>query len=131
MNAFYDAKGVHGVKKIQYAVMLLEGHARIWWKSQVQNRTQATTWKEFQTAITTQFKKIDENRRARKNLERLTQTTSVEKYIAEFTNLIYQITDIHETEKFHRFFSGLKIHVQNEMIKQDITSDLLKLQMAA
>ena len=37
MNTYLDAQNVRDRQRIPYAVLLLEGHARIWWKAQVRN----------------------------------------------------------------------------------------------
>jgi len=103
MDTYYQAKEVPSRKKIPYAVMLLEGHAIIWWRSLVQKEMQAATWRAFKTAIIAQFKRIDDNNLARNELRKLSQITSVQQYIADFTALTYRITDMHDAEAFHTF----------------------------
>ena len=64
-------------------------------------------------------------------MEHLKQTSSVQNYIADFTNLSYQITDISEEEAFHKFRSGLKQGIRLEIDKREITSNLKFLQTQA
>src|SRR3954452_5831847 len=78
-----------------------------------------------------QFIIIDEDVKARRTLYKLTQTSSVQNYISEFTRLSFLIPDLEEREKFHRFKEGLKPEIRNEMDKRGITRNLPILQSQA
>jgi len=131
MKAYFAAQNIEKQLRIPYAFMLLEGNARIWWKSQVKNGTESKTWKNFQKDISQQFSRIDESRKARDRLRKLSQKTSVQQYIAEFNALVYEINDITDSEKYHRFKDGLKWQVKNEMDRLDINADLTTLMRKA
>jgi hypothetical protein len=62
---------------------------------------------------------VNSEKRARDRLAALRQTTSVRRYIQEFTDLCLGIPDLHASEQFHRFVQGLKANIRREVELQD------------
>ena len=116
---------------IQFASLLLMGNAKIWWMRAKYLKVIPADWSRFIEMLTHQFAPIDGNRKAREKLNHLRQTKSVQDYIADFTNLMYQIDDMGEADAFHKFMDGLKPHIQVEMKKREITAGLGYLQTQA
>jgi dUTP pyrophosphatase len=131
VDSYYKIKDFPARKRVGYAALLLLGNARIWWKAKCRDQTEPTLWKDFQQELIKQFQKIDAEQTARTKLRHIRQITSVEQYIAEFTKLTYQISDLHEAEKCDRFKAGLKPKIQAELLRRNLPNDLIQLQKAA
>ena len=117
MEAFFEASATPPNKQVAYASMLLAENAMVWWMVIKRDHQEPTHWEDFSQQISRQFKIIDEDVKARRTLYKLTQTSSVQNYISEFTRLSFLIPDLEEREKFHQFKEGLKLEIRNEMDK--------------
>jgi hypothetical protein len=131
MELWFNAAQVTEANKINQAVMLLEGYALTWWMAKVRTGSQARRWIDFKDDITAQFQTIDVSRKAREKLHYLKQYTSVQQYIAEFSELVYQIPTMNLIEQYHHFRIGLKPEIRNEMDRQRIAESLQAIQTAA
>jgi Retrotransposon gag protein len=131
MNNYFNVKDFPRKKRVTYAVLLLKGHALTWWKSLCKKGIQTNSWTKFQQDITHQFRRFDAEQLAREKLWNIHQTTSVQDYIAKFTDITCQITDITEAEACDRFKRGLKTHIQVQLMRQQTPNNLILLQEAA
>ena len=117
--------------QIPFAGLHLTGNAKIWWRRAKFIGVLPEDWSIFVNMLIAQFSPIDGNRKAREQLNHLRQTSSVQDYIGKFTNLMYEINDMGQPDAFHKFMDGLKPHIQIEMKKREITSNLGVLQTQA
>src|SRR5215212_6215747 len=131
MEAFFKASATPPNKQVPYASMLLAENAMVWWMAIKRDHQESNNLEDFSQQISRQFRIIDEDVKARRTLYKLTQTSSVQNYISEFTRLSFLIPDLEEREKFHRFKEGLKPEIRNEMDKRGITRNLPILQSQA
>src|SRR5215212_2798711 len=81
-------------KQVAYASMLLVENAMVWWMVIKRDHQEPSHWEDFSQQISRQFKIIDEDVKARRTLYKLTQTSSVQNYISEFTRLSFLIPDL-------------------------------------
>ena len=107
-------------KQIFFAVSLLEGVAKAWWrfyKDQVKNRLVANidTWEGFAGHLRARFGPVNATQSARTKLDSLKQTGSVRSYISVFQNLIMQIPGVSMEEALHRFTQGLQFRIKKEV----------------
>ena len=131
MNQWFTASGIPMENRVSQAAMLLDGYAFTWWMTLDSEDRIPQTWGQFYTDITQQFATIDASRKARDQLQRLEQKTSVAEYDKKFMELVFQITDISDSEMFHKFRSGLKAQIRNKMDELGIDTDLRALKQAA
>jgi len=108
--------------RITYASTFFTSTAAVWWYTLVQVGQVPTTWVAFKEAVIREFVPEDHVRRARDKLRRLTQTTSVSKYLADFRNVVLTVPDITDSEKWDKFCAGLKYEVRLEVMKSAVTS---------
>jgi len=97
---------------IPLAALQLSGNALIWWEDLLERGTAPRTWDNFSQAILQQFVVLDQSRKARDEIAKLVQKTSVEAYYMEFIKLLFDIQDYAEAEKYHQFMRGLKSHIR-------------------
>ncbi len=131
VQSYFNLKDIPHNKKVAFAAMYLDGIALTWWKSLYLRSNQPTTWKEFQQEISAKFRCLDKEMMARKKLRNIKQGFSVEQYIAEFTNLTLQISDLSEPEACDHFKEGLKPHIQAQLLQQNVPNDLPLIQQVA
>lgn len=81
-----------------------------------------TTWEYFKTAITTEFIPANKTQRARDELCKLKQTSSVEKQLSEYWNIVLMIGNLYERKKLDGFVDGLKYLVKVEVMKMNCKS---------
>ncbi|KAJ9507191.1 hypothetical protein QJQ45_004801 [Haematococcus lacustris] len=73
-------------------------------------------------ALERQFAPVNRLRHARDRLAALTQTSSVRRYLGEFTALCLEVTDLSPAEQLDRFIRGLKPSVRRELELREPTS---------
>lgn len=107
---------------VPIAAALLRGNAAAWWESIVrQNEAEGKdeslcTWADFKTWITKAHRSVNREERARTTLSKTVQTKSVAEYVARFNTICFDIPDLTPSEKYHRFFEGLKMPIRKELI---------------
>lgn len=106
--------------RVQIASTFLSGTASSWWFTKVQNQEVPTTWENFQTSLCSEFVPQDSLRRYRDKLRRISQKSSVERYLAEFRNTVILIPNMTEDEKIDRFCVGLKPQIRLEVLKSGV-----------
>lgn len=108
------------IKRVDYAAALLRGRAALWYRLQCLRAasvddTPYHTWDEFTHAVKEQFATVNHEKRARDRLAALRQTTSVRRYLMEFSGLCLEISDMSSAEKMDRFLRGLKPAIRKEL----------------
>jgi len=127
MNAYFRAARIQEDQdKINAAGLCLTGHAQIWWMKLYEEEEEPQTWQEFQRMIIKKFEILDEPWKARQAISKISQTTSVQNYITEFTSAAFQITDYDLLEEYYQFFKGLKPEIKKEVQKMNIPAGNLK-----
>jgi len=113
-------------KRIDYAVMHLDGKANHWWKSVVsecnaQGRSIAT-WQEFCKVLRRRYQPIEATTLALANLDRLKQTGSVQSYTDYFYKQIGYVKEMSPLIQVHTYARGLKDAVKIEVIRRKPTT---------
>ena len=99
----------------------LKGAALDWYHSWIRTNNGVATWDTFKTAICARFRPVDSNRIGRGQLMELRMRTNdkgrgILQYVDRFNQLINQVTDITENEKFTYFNQGLTPELQRLLI---------------
>ena len=108
MNLWFQASQIPEQAKINQASLLLEGNAFTWWMALSRENRTPRHWVQFEQEVTKQFQSFNASLQARNQLYTLRQIGSVADYISRFSNLVYQIEDLSESEAFYQFKKGLK-----------------------
>ena len=107
--------------RVAFAAALLRNTAASWWERVVTDNEKAgkderdCTWKQFKEGITKLFRSTNRAERARDQLARLTQRTSVDDYLSRFMALTFDIPDLSDSEQLDKFFRGLKFNIRKQM----------------
>ncbi|KAJ9516250.1 hypothetical protein QJQ45_001134 [Haematococcus lacustris] len=109
VDLFFTISELTDAQRIVYVATLLSGHALLWYRSSVSS---FTSWTCFVAAFERQFAPVNRLRHARDRLAALTQTSSVRRYLGEFTALCLEVTDLSPAEQLDRFIRGLKPSVR-------------------
>jgi hypothetical protein len=100
----------------------LKGAALDWYHAWIVTRNGVpTVWEDFKTAICQRFRPVDSNRIGRTQLMELRMRPSdrgrgILQYVDRFNQLVNQVTDITENEKFSYFNQGLTAELQRLLI---------------
>ena len=100
----------------------LKGAGLDWYHAWIVGRNGApSTWLEFKAAICQRFRPVDSNRIGRSQLMELRMRASdrgrgILQYVDRFNQLVNQVTDITEYEKFTYFNQGLTPELQRLLI---------------
>jgi Retrotransposon gag protein/Zinc knuckle len=107
--------GYQGKCQLDYAVLALDQYALQWWLS-VEPTRPAWTWEEFKAAIITAFTPVDDITTAREQLDRLRQGKDSAAYYAQrFRQIVNRIPTLPDPERVHRFVSGLRDSVAQQV----------------
>ena len=114
-------------KRILFAVSLLEGVAKSWWRfyaEQIGREHVAPilTWENFEAKLQARFCVVNAVHGARDKLDSLRQIGSVRSYISAFQNLLMQIPEMTEGEGLHRFKQGLQFRIKKEVALREPNS---------
>lgn len=107
---------------VPIAAALLRGNAAAWWESICRANASKgqdeslCTWDQFKTGLTKAFKSVNREERARTTFSETVQTNSVTNYVAKFNNVCFDLPDLSDSEKYHRFFEGLKPNIRKQII---------------
>lgn len=99
----------------------LKGTALDWYHSYFLTHSGSITWESFKTALLARFRPVDSNRIGRGQLMELRMKSSdkgrgILQYVDRFNQLVNQVSDITETEKFTYFNQGLTPDLQRLLI---------------
>jgi hypothetical protein len=99
----------------------VKGAALDWYHSYFLATNGAITWDGFKTALLARFRPVDSNRIGRGQLMELRMRPSdkgrgILQYVDRFNQLVNQVSDITETEKFTYFNQGLTPELQRLLI---------------
>jgi len=114
---------------VTYAASFLTGPANSWFDSEsaraIFNKESGgfTTFDEFAHALSSKLGDPDPETKARDNLKRLHQTTSVKAYADEFQRIITYLPNRDAADLCYDFTSGLKYKIK-ELLVGHITTDM-------
>jgi hypothetical protein len=99
----------------------LKGAALDWYHCWIRTNNGVATWEAFKTSICARFRPVDSNRIGRGQLMELRMKTNdrgrgILQYVDRFNQLVNQVTDITENEKFTYFNQGLTLELQRLLI---------------
>ena len=99
---------------VEFAANQFKGPAVLWWQNLIETHGEGAvqTWREFVNAAEGQFGVANDRQKARDELARLVQKTSVEDYAGRFMDLKTRIKGISDDECLDRFKRGLKAAVR-------------------
>lgn len=99
---------------VEFAASQFRGSAALWWQNLVETHGEGViqTWHEFINAAEGQFGVTNGWQKARDELARLVQKTSVEDYTGKFMYLKMHINGISDDECLDRYKRGLKVAVR-------------------
>jgi hypothetical protein len=107
------------VQQVQYAVHFLGETGLLWWRG-VEDSRPVWTWQQFKEAFLTAHVAIDPVETARQHLDKLRQGDNTANYYAvQFRNVALQIPTLSEADKIHRFVSGLRPNIAQQVRIQD------------
>jgi hypothetical protein len=99
---------LQGRRQLAYATALLDRAALVWWRNVEPTRAH-WEWEDFKAAIGTAFTPIDDSSTAREQLDRLRQgKDSAAFYAQRFRPVISRIHTLAEPDRIHRFVTGLR-----------------------
>lgn len=111
--------------QVDYAVGLLEGGAKTWWRF-ICMRLEGTPeedllqdWTYFHDELIARFRAVNATRHARDKMASLRQDGSVRIYAQKFQELSMQIPNMHDEELLDRFTRGLKPRTRMEVTMRD------------
>ena len=122
-----DVRGMHisADAQVDYAVGLLEGGAKTWWRF-ICMRLEGTPeeellqdWTYFHDELIARFRAVNATRHARDKMASLRQDGSVRIYAQKFQELSMQIPNMHDEELLDRFTRGLKPRTRMEVTMRD------------
>ena len=90
---------------VEFAAALFRGTAALWWQNLIETNGYGAvhTWQDFILAAEAQFGVANDRQKARDELARLVQKTSVEDYTAKFMDLKTRIKGISDDECLDRY----------------------------
>ena len=110
--------------KISTASLFLTDNALLWWRRRSCEIEQGTftleTWDDFKKDIKLHFYPENARFEAKEKLRWLKQTGTVREYVAEYSNLLFEIPDISEEDKFVFFISGLQPWARQELQRRGV-----------
>lgn len=107
--------------KVAFAAALLRDSAAAWWETVVEGNAKAgldeseCTWDLFQEGLKKSFRAVNRSDRARDQLATLQQRTSVSDYLHRFLDIAFDIKDFGDSERYDKFYRGLKAEVKREL----------------
>ena len=102
--------------RIRLAALCLRGAARTWYTSTgVFEPGEIGTWERFTEEIKAHFSPLNQSKMARDKLHGLVQDGSVSSYTYEFRTLSVKVTDLSDSERYHRYIGGLKHYIRREI----------------
>jgi hypothetical protein len=124
LEEHFSLAGVtNDIQRIRLAALCLRGAARTWYTST--NITwedgEIMTWERFKEELHAHFSPLNQSKLARDKLHSLVQDSSVADYTHQFRILAVKVTDLSQSERYHRYVGGLKHFIRREIeLRQDI-----------
>ena len=117
-NACEGLKYEDDDERIRYAVGRLGKDGTTWWRGVKDNFV--WSWEEFKAAFIKAHVPIDPEETARDRLDRLRQGThSATQYAQAFRRIVLEIPTLSEADRIHRFTSGLRRDIAQQVRIQD------------
>jgi hypothetical protein len=119
VQKYFDALKIDDATSLAMLPLLLDGEALVWWRVTVEqelphNRPQ--TYRDAMALMRNKFMDKLQSRKARDDLAKARQATSVTEFIKTIDRLCLKIPDITDAEKLDRLIRGLKPEVYKHMI---------------
>ena len=131
MTLYFRATGIAQQNQLAFAASLLRGKALTWWRYHSRTGLEPERFEDFAGLVQRQFQSIDSVKLARDRLANIRQKTSVERFTAEFQEIILAIPGIHEGEALDRYIRALKPRIRTEVSLRDPRSLQDAMAMAA
>jgi hypothetical protein len=113
-------------QRIAYVGSLFTGPARKWHRlysyPQLQNPAQPVAYADFVAGFRAVFGPVNATSKARDRLDGLKQTGSVQAYTSAFREILLEIPDMSAADRLHRYVTGLKTHIQQQVQVQNPTT---------
>lgn len=109
-------------QKMRAAGLTLKGHAASWYRDVMSRNEPPNSWTAFVDAIQKMFMPIGRDRRARQQLDHVTQRPqdTVATYTTFFKRLLLAIgSGVSEDERLYRYIKGLRDPIQREVYMRE------------
>ncbi|KAK9113309.1 hypothetical protein Syun_020106 [Stephania yunnanensis] len=125
MEQYFATVGTEESHKVILTSMYLEGDAKLWWRTRVDDdaaagRPKIVDWEVLKRELKDQFLPTNAAWQAREALRKLKQTGSVRDYVKEFSSLLLDIKNMSEEDKLFNFTTGLQTWAQAELRRQGV-----------
>ncbi len=102
-------------RRLKYAVSLLQGNAKNWFRSLHQRQEDPVSYTSFKAALKAQFAIINPVEHARERFKAVRQTHSVRAYNQEIRALMVEIPGLGTEELEFNYVAGLKPHIKKDI----------------
>lgn len=125
MEQYFQHARVPEAERVTITSMYLEGDAKLWWWSRLQEDAEAQrpaieTWDVLKRELKGQFLPGNASWLTRESLKKLKHTGYVRDYINEFSSLMLDIKNMADEDKRFNFISGLQPWAQTELRRQAV-----------
>lgn len=125
MEQYFKAARVPEDEWVTITTMYLDGDAKLWWRTRVQEDTSAgrpviDSWAVLKKELKGQFLPCNVAWVARESLKSLKHSGTVRAYVTEFSSLMLDIQDMSEVDRLFNFMSGLQPWAQTELRRQGV-----------
>jgi len=110
-----DMAHIPHVEQVKLAATYLKEAAQQYYRHHIQTAGDFANWDEFQIATRQQYLPLNYNATLLVNLEKLKQTSTVERYVHDFLYIANQVQDVSDFVKVHIFTSNLQADVGAEV----------------
>jgi hypothetical protein len=107
--------GISASESILFASLNFIGPALVWWRAIENGNRVPVTWLEFKALVTKEYKNDTRVGTARDKLASARMTGSLANFMAYSRSLHFEIPDIADGEKQHRFLCGLVPRLQEKV----------------
>lgn len=125
MEQYFKAARTPEDEWVTLTSMYLDGDAKLWWRTRVQEDTSAgrpviDSWAVLKKELKAQFLPCNVAWVARESLKNLKHSGTVRAYVTEFSSLMLDIQDMSEVDRLFNFMSGLQPWAQTELRRQGL-----------
>ncbi|KAH7681712.1 Saposin-like protein [Dioscorea alata] len=112
LEQYFKAHGLEEAKKVDSAALYLTDAAMIWWRRRYGDIEKGTltinTFDDFKMELKKQFYPENAENEARAKLRGLSCKNSIQEYVKEFSEVLFEITDYPNKEALFVFMDGLQ-----------------------
>ncbi|KAK9157903.1 hypothetical protein Scep_004477 [Stephania cephalantha] len=125
MEQYFATVGTEECQKVTLTSMYLEGDAKLWWRTRVDNdvaagRPKIVKWEVLKRELKDQFLPTNAAWQAREALRQLKQKGTVREYVKEFSSLLLDIKNMSEEDKLFNFTLLLQGWARSELRRQSV-----------